>query len=244
MTEAAVNGRGRRRALAVVMPVYNEQETIAAVARQWLAVVRAVVPDFEMIVLDDGSPDATGAQLDRLAGDPNLTIVHKANEGHGPTILKGYRQAVERADWVFQTDSDDELPAASFPEFWRLREGADLVLGRRTGRQQPIGRRVASAGSRLLVRLLCGRGGLDVNVPYRLIRADLLRDIVASIPDGTFAPNVAIVGLAVRRGARIVERPVPHSSRRVGPDSLAKAGRLLRAVVVSLRQTARILARR
>jgi glycosyltransferase involved in cell wall biosynthesis len=225
------------------MPVYNEGECIASVVRDWLDVLTASVADFRLLVLNDGSTDTTGSRLDAFRGEPRVERVDKPNEGHGPTILRGYRRSVGEADWVFQVDADNEIPASAFPSLWRGREEYDFVFGRRTGRRGPVARRLLSAGSRRLVRLLAGSGVDDVNVPFRLMRSAALAGLLDRIPRGTFAPNVAIAGLAVKLAYRVDNRPVPHRERQTGRGSLVR-WRVLRAALQSLVQTTRILTRR
>ena len=87
--------------LALVMPVYNEEACVAGVVRAWLEVLGGLGIDFRMIVLNDGSRDRTAEVLAQYAGDARIEAVNKPNSGHGPTILEGYRRAVELADWVF-----------------------------------------------------------------------------------------------------------------------------------------------
>jgi len=208
--------------VALVMPVYNEEACIANVVRSWREMLAGLGVRFRMVVLNDGSTDGTRAVLDALAGDEHLEIVHKANSGHGPTILEGYRRAVAEAAWVFQCDSDDEMKPDGFPMLWNDRQSYDALFGTRAGRAQNFGRRLISACSRLTVRVLFGSGIIDVNTPYRLIRAPLLRPIVAQIPDDTFAPNVIISGALCRAGVRIANHPVPHECRRTGSVSIVK----------------------
>jgi len=176
----------------VVMPVYNEQDGIAQVIADWLKVQEQLGIRLQLLVLDDGSRDRTAAVLDALPTDPRLTIVHKPNSGHGPTILAGYHRAVADAEWVFQTDSDDEIPASQFAELWAAREGVDGVFGYRVGRQQSLPRAFVSGVARLL--LGGNRPGRvrDPNCPFRLMRASVLREAIAQIPPDTFAPNVLL----------------------------------------------------
>ena len=206
--------------LTVVMPVYNEEACIAAVVRAWLAQLDRCGMPFTLLLLNDGSKDHTAARLDALSTDRRVRVIHKRNEGHGPTILQGYRLACADAEWVFQVDSDDEIRAEAFPAVWARRADQDFVLGVRQGRIQTAGRRWLSRGSRLLVRLLCGRGGLDVNVPFRLMRSNRLAPLLDRLPAACFAPNVALTGLAVRRGFRVATVPVPHVDRLTGRSTL------------------------
>jgi dolichol-phosphate mannosyltransferase len=208
--------------LALVMPVYNEEACIAQVVQSWRDALAALGIRFRLIVLNDGSHDGTREALAPFEGDPAVTVIHKSNSGHGPTILMGYRQAVEMAPWVFQCDSDEEMSPEHFPPLWKSRKAYDVLFGTRQGRRQNAARRIISAGSRLTVRLLFGKGVVDVNTPYRLMRSDLLKVILTQIPEDTFAPNIIISGTLARAGARIWNYPVPHEGRRTGTASIVK----------------------
>ncbi len=224
--------------LVLVMPVYNEEECIVEVVRSWRMALGDLGVDFGILVLNDGSRDGTRQALESFAGDAQVEVVNKENSGHGPTILAGYRQAVERAAWVFQCDSDDEMSPRSFASFWEQRESCDALFGIRDGREQNLGRKLISACSRWTVRLLLGAGVTDVNVPYRLMRSSVLRDIVARIPDDTFAPNVLISGAMARAGLRLKNIPVPYQDRRTGTVSIMK-WKLWRMAARSFWQTLR-----
>lgn len=229
--------------LAVVMPIYNEEACIQAVIEEWLAVLESLSIDFLLLALNDGSTDGTSGRLCSFSSRARVKIMDKPNEGHGPTILRGYHAAVEVAEWVFQTDSDREMPATAFGEFWRAREQYDFLFGWRQGRSLGFARRILSAGAALVVRLLGGRGVRDVNVPYRLMRGEPLKDILTSIPPDTFAPNVAIAGLAAKRGLRVANLPVAYLHRQTGAVSLV-TWKVLTAGARSFVQTARILSAR
>jgi glycosyltransferase involved in cell wall biosynthesis len=207
--------------LSIVMPVYNEAETILSVLKAWLSVVEHLHIDYEFLIYDDGSRDATLHMLTEHAQNlPRLKIHHHANRGHGPTILRGYREA--RGQWVFQTDSDDEMPAEHFHTLWQLRDQYDFLIGSREHRDSPLPRRMITAISRLTVYLLFGRGVMDVNSPYRLMRRAWLQQVVSQMPEDLFAPNVLLSGLASRHRLRIFTCYVPHQGRRSGQVSLVK----------------------
>src|SRR5438067_1838594 len=109
----------------VVMPVYNEADCIVSVVRSWLSVLEKERLNFQLLVLNDGSTDATGGVLAQFSTDSRVQVINKHNSGHGPTILMGYRWAGERASWVFQVDSDDEIAAEEFVVLWRRRHEQD-----------------------------------------------------------------------------------------------------------------------
>ncbi|MBW3637065.1 MAG: glycosyltransferase family 2 protein [Armatimonadetes bacterium] len=222
--------------LMVVMPVYNEEECIVDVVRSWRDQLSEMSLDFALLVLNDGSTDGTPQALQVFHNDARVRIVNKPNAGHGPTILQGYKIAVEEAEWVFQCDSDNEMHPEHFRKFWDRRERYDALFGVRVGREQNAARQILSGGSRVVVKLLFGRGVRDVNVPYRLMRSQVLEPIVAAIPVDTFAPNVLISGALARAKKRLWNAPVPHQNRATGAPSILR-WKLWKAAFRSLRQT-------
>ncbi|MYB08869.1 MAG: glycosyltransferase family 2 protein [Acidimicrobiia bacterium] len=242
MTDNAAVGGGAagRLELCAVMPVYNEEEIVGEVAESWLEVLDSLGVDYELVAIVDGATDASEQVLRAVAErHPRLVVDVKPNSGHGPTILRGYRRAVVTADWVFQTDSDDEMPAASFSDLWELRHQADAVIGIRTSRNQAPGRRAITRAARFTARVAFGCRLADVNCPYRLMRSTALAPLLAPIPDDTFAPNVAISGMLSRSGVRLAEVPVPHHDRTTGVVSIL-GRRALRAALRSFAQTVRL----
>jgi glycosyltransferase involved in cell wall biosynthesis len=218
------------------MPVYNEEGCIAAVVKMWRDMLYASGIRFVMIVIDDGSRDRTAQILDEFTRDEHIRVIHQANVGHGPTILRGYRQAAPLADWVFQCDSDNEISPESFGQLWTVRQQADAVFGYRQNRRQSVQRRWISLCSRAAVLLFFGGGPKDVNTPYRLVRSSVLEPILECIPTDAFAPNVIISGALSLTGATIRNVSVPCRNRQTGSVSIHR-WRLWRAAMRSFWQT-------
>jgi len=211
--------------LSVVIPAYNEAGNIAEVIGEWTTELDRLGIDYLVTVYDDGSRDDTEKVVRGLAASrQRLRIERHSNIGHGPTILRGYRQA--RGEWVLQIDSDREIRAAAFEQLWRHRHEYDLLMGRRTDRASPVARRVVTWMARTTIRSLFGAPVQDVNTPYRLVRRDALEQMVTRIPDAAFAPNVIMSGLAARDGLRIVEYPVRHHPRAAGMSTLSAVSAL------------------
>ena len=225
--------------LAIIMPVYNEEESIGPVLDKWKAALDRLNIEYVIHPYDDGSSDDTGRIIGEKAKQSRGTIIahSKPNSGHGPTILQGYREAAENGyDWVFQVDSDDEMGPESFAELWEEREKYDFLIGIRDGRRQAFARKLISAVSRLSVRLFYGKGIWDVNSPYRLMRVSAFRDIWKAIPEDTFAPNVIISGMAAQKKLRSFEMKVPQKDRQTGEVSLKK-WKLFKSAAKSFAQT-------
>jgi len=164
--------------LRVILPVYNEQDIILEVIASWLKVLRDLDIQFKIYVYDDGSKDRTLDVLNSVSkNNPEIVIKTGPNIGHGPTILKGYRES-GGVTWIFQTDSDNEMPASSFEALWKQRDGYDFIIGKRQGRSQKILRKIVSLVSRVIVwSFYFPCGVIDVNCPYRLMRADCFKNV-------------------------------------------------------------------
>ncbi len=222
--------------LAVVIPVYNEEGSIAVVIADWVKVLDQLQIDYRLCAYNDGSKDRTHKILDELTNKyPKLHAIHKVNSGHGPTILKGYKENLD-CEWLFQVDSDNEMKAEHFSKLWEQRDNYDFLIGKRINRQSPLPRKIISYISYLSVRLIYGPGIQDVNAPYRLMRVSLFKELIAKIPDDTFAPNVIMSGLACMKKARIFTHPVPFEFRTTGTVSIKK-WKLLKAAMKSFWQT-------
>jgi glycosyltransferase involved in cell wall biosynthesis len=205
------------------------------VIRDWIRELDQPDITARLLVLNDGSRDNTAAVLKQFEANPAVTIINKENSGHGPTIRMGYELACREAHWVFQADSDNEIKAEQFKALWAAREGCAAVIGIRDGRHQPLSRKAISFFSRCVVRLCYGSGIADVNCPFRLMRAEVLRSMLTRIPEDTFAPNVALSGLLARTKVTVMNIPVPHSNRRTGEVSIKK-WKLLKAALKSFTQ--------
>lgn len=226
--------------LIVIMPVYNEEGAIGSVLDSWVAKLDSMQLDYEIHPYNDGSKDRTADILAACAAKhPGKIVAHnKPNSGHGPTILQGYRENAEKAEWLFQIDSDDEMTPDSFDQLWNKRENCDFLTGQRDGRKQALPRKIISAVSRLSVRIFYGKSVWDVNTPYRLMRSAVFKEIFEAIPANTFAPNVILSGMAARKKFRCFEMPVPQRDRQTGEVSIKK-WKLFKAAVRSFTQTIR-----
>jgi glycosyltransferase involved in cell wall biosynthesis len=227
--------------LSVVIPVYNEGGTVAEAVLQWAAELDRSALDYELLVYDDGSRDDSGRRIEALRTRvPRLILRQHPNVGHGPTVLRGYREA--RGEWIFQADSDSEVAPTSFRALWDVHHDHDFVLGSRQQRRSPVPRRLVTLGSRLTIRALFGTTIEDVNTPFRLMRRAPLVPLLAMLPDDCFAPNVALVGLAAWTGLRMQTVPVIFRGCRSRGGSLAGL-RLWRGAIRAWWQTLTIARR-
>ena len=210
--------------VAVVIPVFNEEKLIGECINEWLNVLDSVNLNYEILIIDDGSSDATIPIVERYGDNPNIQMIIKQNEGHGPTILAGYKRAVGIAEWVFQADSDNEINPNQFSALWSRRQGQDAVIAWRQGRDQTTVRRLVTFFARVTTKVLFRCHLRDVNIPFRLIRSETLTILLEKIPSDTFAPNIALSGALSLMNFQVEECPVVFNERIVGESSLSNLG--------------------
>lgn len=204
------------------MPAYNEEANIRTVVEQWHPVVEQIGEDSRVVIVDDGSKDATYRVLEELrATYPQLIGLTKKNSGHGSTCLYAYRYAIEQgADYVFQTDSDGQTDPAEFTSFWEQRADYDFLIGARKERQDGFSRVVVTKVLKLIVMFIFGRVIEDANTPFRLMRASKLALLLKEIPQDFFLANVLVSVLAVSENMKTRWIPITFKPRQGGVNSI------------------------
>ena len=183
--------------LWVVMPVYNEQECIAAVAGEWLSALRGATSDFTLCLLNDGSKDDTPRILNDLAsGAKELVVIDKLQSGHGQTCLEGYRIALARgAEWILQVDSDGQCDPSLLSLFVTASSRYPVTYGYRRIRHDGYTRSLISRVVSLCAFAATGVWLRDANVPYRLMHASTLTAIVGTVPRDFHLANILVAVL-------------------------------------------------
>jgi dolichol-phosphate mannosyltransferase len=125
-------GRRKPPELAVVIPVYNEQDSIRKVICEWMGELDRWCEDYVVLAINDGSSDRSLEELRLLQKrcGPRLLLTTRQNCGHGQTCLEGYRQSsMMGAQYVFQIDSDGQCDPRYFHRLWSLREQFTVIYG-------------------------------------------------------------------------------------------------------------------
>ena len=212
----------------VVVPTYNEARTIErAVSR-----IRAAVPEADVLVVDDDSPDGTGRIADELAAaDPKVRVLHRAGkEGLGAAYVAAFGWVLARDyDVVVQMDADGSHQPEELPRLIDALAGADLVLGSRyvPGGQVvnwPRRRELLSRLGNGYTRLLLGIPLRDATGGYRAFRADTLRRIdLEQVASQGYCFQVDTAWRAVRAGLHVVEVPITFVEREEGASKMSGA---------------------
>ena len=208
--------------LYIIIPAYNEQDTIKDVVDEWYPMAVMAGEESRLVVIDDGSKDATLSVLKEEAeSKPQLIVKHKENSGHGATILMGYRYAVrEGADYIFQTDSDGQTRPEEFPAFWEERSKYDMIVGHRSKREDGFSRIVVTRVLRFVILCCFHVWVTDANTPFRLMKVNTLQEEMKYIPKDYFLANVLITVIYTKRGHRVKYVPITFRPRQGGVNSI------------------------
>ena len=208
--------------LYLIMPAYNEEVNIEKVIDDWYPVVEKTGENSRFIVVDDGSKDSTYEIMKRAAGErPQLIPLTKANKGHGATVLYGYYYALEQgADYIFQTDSDGQTNPEEFWEFWKQREQYDMLIGHRCHREDGASRVFVTKVLKLVIRLCFGVSVTDANTPFRLMKAETLREQIGQIPEDFNLSNVLLSVIYAKKRLKVRYLPISFRQRQGGVNSI------------------------
>jgi dolichyl-phosphate beta-glucosyltransferase len=192
--------------LSVVIPAYNEAARVAPGLLRAGAYLRGRGTTFELLVVDDGSRDAT-AEVAAAAGARVLR--HPRNRGKGAAVRTGVLASAGAR--VLLSDADFSTPIEELEKLERLLPQADLVLGSRAladstiTARQPIYRELMGKSFNLLIRLLGVRGFHDTQCGFKLAQGVVARALCAEMTVDGFAYDVELIWLALRRGRRVRE---------------------------------------
>lgn len=221
--------------LMVVIPTYNEAENLPAMARALFALP---IPGLQLLVVDDNSPDGTGAVADKLAAEvnraasaPRLQVLHREGKGGlGTAYVAGMRRALDDgADFVLQMDADFSHSPAYVPAMLGVLQatGADVVVGSRyvpggsLDEGWGLGRRLLSSFANLYSRAILGLRIRDMTAGFKLWRREALLDLnLEHVRSNGYSFQVEMAYLCERRGFRIIEIPIHFEDRRIGQSKL------------------------
>lgn len=212
----------------VIIPTYNERDNIESI----IARVRASSPAVHVLVVDDGSPDGTGAIVDKLtATDPQIHILHRTTKsGLGAAYIAGFDWGITQGyDVLVEMDADGSHAPEQLPDLLAALADADLVIGSRWvpgGRtvDWPRSRQLISRSGNLYARLALGVGVRDMTGGYRAYRRELLEQIeYQSVRSEGYCFQIDLAWRALRGGFRVAEVPITFAERQIGDSKMSSA---------------------
>jgi len=215
--------------LSLVFPVFDEEDNVGPLLASAVALGRRLGRSFEIVVVDDGSQDASAARIAAfLSEHPEIRAVHHpSNRGYGAALRSGLREA--HGALVFFSDADLQFDLDEIEELLAHTGSFDVVAGYRAPRRDPLIRHVLAWGWGTLVNLLFDLGVRDIDCAFKLFRREVLDAIpIASL--GAFV-NTEMLVRARAAGFRIRQVPVTHRPRRAGRPSGAHPRVIARALL-------------
>jgi dolichol-phosphate mannosyltransferase len=219
----------------VIIPTYNERENLPKITAQ----VLAQDPRLEILVVDDGSPDGTGAMADAMAAaEPRIHVLHRPKKmGLGTAYLAGFRWALERDyAFIFEMDADFSHDPKHLPQFLQAIESADVVLGSRylngkvTVINWPMSRLLLSYGANIYARIVTGLFKWDLTGGFKCFRREVLAAIdLEAVRSNGYAFQIEMSVRAWKKGFRLAEIPIVFADRTEGESKMS--GRIVREAV-------------
>jgi glycosyltransferase involved in cell wall biosynthesis len=217
----------RRPGLSVFFPAYNDSGTIASLVISALQTAPQLTPDFEVIIVNDGSADGTAQIADELARTyPQVKVVHHPkNRGYGGALRSGFAAATR--DLVFYTDGDAQYDPSEMALLWRaFNDQVDLVNGYKISRSDPLHRIVIGRVYHHTVKILFGLRVRDVDCDFRLMRRSIFDRVSLEKDSGVIC--LEMMKKIQDAGYRIAEVPVHHYHRAYGRSQFFNFRRLAR----------------
>jgi len=219
----------------VIVPTYNEKENIAKL----ISAVLLQDPTIYMLIVDDGSPDGTGAIVDAIAeSEPRVHALHRESKlGLGTAYVAGFRWALERDyAFIFEMDADFSHAPEKLPEFLTAIRDADLVIGSRYQNGQvnvvnwPMSRLILSYCANIYARTLTGIPVFDATGGFKCFRREVLEAIdLSDVRSNGYAFQIEMTFRAWKKGFRIREIPIVFVDRTEGSSKMSK--RIVREAV-------------
>ncbi len=216
--------------LSVFFPAYNDSGTIASLVIGALKAAGRLTPDFEVLVVNDGSRDATPEIADELARlCPQVRVIHHpVNRGYGGALRSGFAEATK--DYVFYTDGDAQYDPSEMADLWAsLGPGVDMVNGYKISRSDPLHRIIIGRVYHYTVKFLFGLKVRDVDCDFRLMKRSIFDRV-------RLEKNSGVICLEMMKkiqdaGFGIAEVPVHHYHRAYGKSQFFNFPRIARTAV-------------
>jgi len=216
--------------LSIFYPAYYDERNLPKVVESTLAVLdRLGVTDYDITIIEDGSPDGTARVADELAArHPAVRVIHhEVNQGYGATLAEGFRQAGR--DHVFYTDGDNQFDLEELGKFLALLPHTDIVSGFRVKKQYSTYRRFTSWCYNLLLRMVFGIQDRDVDCAFKLYPTELFRRIEIESRDAMIDAEIAIQARLL--GYRTTQVGVTHLPRTHGISTGARPSVIFRTLL-------------
>lgn len=215
--------------LSVFFPAYYDEHNIGKVTRSAVKILEELkLKDYEIIIIEDGSPDRTGEVADELAGEfPKVRVIHHTkNMGYGATLKDGFVNA--KMDYVFYTDGDNQFDLEEMKKFVALIPFSDIVVGYRKHKQYSLYRKFTSLCYNYLLKIIFDIHYWDIDCAFKLFKTDLFRKIEIKSIDAFIDAEIMLKANLL--DYTVTELGVQHLPRLDGVSTGARPSVILRTI--------------
>lgn len=215
--------------LSVFFPAYYDEHNIGKVTRSAVKILEELkLKDYEIIIIEDGSPDRTGEVADELAEEfPKVRVIHHAkNMGYGATLKDGFVNA--KMDYVFYTDGDNQFDLEEMKKFVALIPFSDIVVGYRKHKQYSLYRKFTSLCYNYLLKIIFDIHYWDIDCAFKLFKTDLFRKIEIKSIDAFIDAEIMLKANLL--DYTVTELGVQHLPRLDGVSTGARPSVILRTI--------------
>lgn len=222
--------------VSLFFPVYRDEATVERVTRKAIGVLEELAAEYEVIIVDDGSPDRAGVLADQIAAaDPRVRVIHHPkNLGYGEALRSGFRAA--RFDWICFTDGDDEYEVADLAKLLRLQDHYDLIITFRYAKRYGSWRIFVSWVYNVVLRWLFQSRYRDVSCGLKLIRKAVVDELELISTSPFIGAEVAVKTML--KGFRVGEVGIQTFPREFGRGSSTS----IRNILATIRDMRRVYA--
>lgn len=215
--------------LSVFFPAYYDENNIGKVVHKAVEVLESLgLMDYEVTIIEDGSPDKTDEVADALAAQyPKVKVIHhEKNMGYGATLWEGFTTA--KMDYVFYTDGDNQFDLEELRKFVAIIPFSDMVVGYRKKKQYSPYRKLTSFVYNLLLRFVFDIDYIDIDCAFKVFKTDLFKKIKVNTKDAFIDAEIMI--RAQLQGYTFTELGVKHLPRIDGVSTAARPSIIFRTI--------------
>jgi glycosyltransferase involved in cell wall biosynthesis len=214
--------------ISIFFPVYNDENTIETMIQKCLTVLEEIAEQYEVIIVNDGSPDKSGMIADQIAlNNPHVKVIHhEKNKGYGAAIKTGFNSS--NYEWICFTDGDDEYDIYDLKKMIKLREFYDLIITFRYVKLYSTLRVFISTVYNKLFRLVFRTNYRDISTGLRLMRKEVYEDL-SIISDSPFI-GAEITLRTMLKGYRVGEMGIQTFPREFGKGASVSPKNILKTI--------------
>ncbi|OGH24782.1 MAG: hypothetical protein A3B47_00315 [Candidatus Levybacteria bacterium RIFCSPLOWO2_01_FULL_39_24] len=212
--------------VSIILPIYNEKATIDSVLAEWEKELRKSKIDYIFVGCEDGSTDGTKELLEKLKKKYRLILDQKTfRRGYGVAVIDGINTS--KTNYILCIDSDGQCDPEDFKKFWQQRQQADVLIGWRVKRRDPIHRKIYSQSFKTVFKLLFPTDVHDPSAPYVLFKKEIIMPYLPYLKYLKEGFWWGFVGMCMKKKLSLKEIIIHHRDRKAGNTQVYRLSKIL-----------------